>query len=119
MSAYQPHLREEVLRVVASGVPQVDAARIVGVSRATVWRWVTRARRAGKPAPPLRPGKHPVIGPADEPALRAQFEAMPNATLAQHCQRWLQEQGVHVSPPTMHRALRRLGLSPRRRTAPP
>ena len=88
MPSYPRQLREEVLRVVASGVPEATAARIVGVSRLTVYRWVAAARRAGEPAPPPRRGKQPVITKAEEPALRAQFEAMPEATLAQHCARW-------------------------------
>jgi transposase len=115
MPAYPPALREEVLRVVASGVPISTAARIVGVSRITVWRWVDAQRRAGRPAPPRRSGKHTTIHPAEEPALRAQFDAMPGATLAQHCARWAQEHGVRVSPPTMLRALARLGLTAGRR----
>jgi transposase len=111
MPAYPPGLREEVLRVVASGVPFAAAARITGVSRVTVWRWVTEARQTGGVAPAPRTGKHPTITPAEEPALRAQVAAMPNATLAEHCARWAAEQGVKVSRPTMGRALARLGLS--------
>jgi len=103
-----------VLRVVASGVPFAAAARITGVSRVTVWRWVTEARQTGGPAPPPRTGKHPTITPAEEPQLRAQAAAMPNATLAEHCARWHSEHGVKVSRPTMGRALTRLGLTPGR-----
>jgi transposase len=113
MPAYSPAVREEVLRVVASGVALSDAARITGVSRVTIWRWVAAQRRAGRPAPPPRSGKHPRIGPAEEPALRAQVEAMPGATLAEHCARWAQEHGARVSRPTMLRALARLGRPPR------
>jgi transposase len=93
---------------VASGVPETAAARIVGVSRVTVSRWVGAARRAGRPAPEPRPGRLPAITEAEEPTLLAQLAAMPNASLAEHCARWAREQGVRVSRTTMLRALARV-----------
>jgi transposase len=49
------------------------------------------------------------VGTPSRPALRAQVAAAPDATLAEHCTAWEQAHGVRVSPPTMCRALRRLG----------
>lgn len=108
MRIYSADMRDEVLRIVASGVPLSAAARITGVSRVTIWRWAEAARRAGGDAPVSRSGKPPVITVAEEPSLRAQAAAMPDATLAEHCARWAKEHGVRVSRPTMARALARI-----------
>jgi transposase len=56
-----------------------------------------------------------MIGPAHEAALRAQVAAHPDATLAEHCQRWQETHGVVVSVPTMGRALQRLGMTLKKR----
>ena len=37
--------------------------------------------------------------------------AAPDATLAQHCERWAAERGVRVSVATRSRAIRRLGVT--------
>jgi transposase len=55
------------------------------------------------PDPPVR------IDPTDEPLLRAQLDAMPDATLAEYCAPWERAQGVRLSVATMHRAIARLG----------
>ena len=115
MVNYPRSVRDEVLKVVASGVPETAAAKIVGVSRVTVSRWVAAHRRAGATLPP-RPGRVPAIGPAEQPSLRAQVAAMPDASLSEHCAQWAKDHGVRVSRTTMLRALTRIGA---RRGEPP
>jgi transposase len=114
MDAYSLDLRERIVRAVAAGQPKTAVARTFQVSLSTVKRYAARHRTAGSLAPTRQARQQPRITPADHPALRAQLEAQPDATLAEHCQRWAQAQGVRVSVPTMWRAIARLGWTPRR-----
>jgi transposase len=109
MRAYSMDLRERIVQAVASGQPQTVVARTFGVGVATVRRYVTQQRMSGSLTPKRHPGPAFRISPADHPTLRAQVAAAPDATLAEHCTAWEQTHGVRVSPPTMCRALRRLG----------
>ena len=115
MRAYSPDLRERIVRTVASGQPQPVVARTFGVGVATVRRYVTQQRTTGSLAPKRHPGPAFQIGAADQPALRTQVQATPDATLAEHCVAWEQSQRVRVSLSTMSRALRRLGWSRKKR----
>ena len=108
MKAYSLDLRERVVRAVAAGTPRAVAARAFGVGLATVERYVRR-HRAGELAPRSSPGRPARIGPDAEPALRAQLAAAPDASLAEHVERFAAERGVRVSVATMHRAIARLG----------
>jgi transposase len=118
MRAYSLDLRERVVRAVAAGTPQAVVARTFGVGRATVERYLRR-HRAGALAPRRSPGRPARIGPAMEPALRAQLEDAPDATLAEHCERWARAQGVRVSVSAMHRAIARLGWTRKKRPSTP
>ena len=110
MKQYSVDLRERLLRAIDAGLSQAEAARLLGVSTATIERWRRRQRETGRVAPSPRAGRPRRIGPAQEAALVAQAEALADATLAEHCARWAVEQGVRVSLATMSRALTRLGL---------
>src|SRR5829696_4971420 len=103
-------LRERARRHVAAGRPVREIAAFVGVHRTTLlrWRW---QRERGELGPRPRPGRTPVIGRAQPPALLAQVQATPDATLAEHCAVWADTAGVTVSVATMRRALQRLGWS--------
>jgi transposase len=109
MRAYSLDLRERIVRAVASGQPTTVVAQTFGVGVATVRRYSTQQRLTGSLAPKRHLGPARRIGPADQPALLAQVQAAPDATLAEHCTTWEQTHGVRVSPPTMCRALARLG----------
>jgi transposase len=85
------------------------------VDPSTLRRWRRRQRQTGACRTLPRSGRPRRIGPIDEPALRAQVDAHPDATLAAHCQLWQDRRGVLVSVPTMGRALRRLGLTLKKR----
>jgi transposase len=118
MRAYSVDLRERAVGAVAGGMPQSVAARTFGVGRATVQRWVRR-QRAGNLGPAPVGGSAPRIGPARAGALRAQVAAHPDATLAEHAERWGREQGVRVSLWALDRALDRLGITRKKRRSTP
>jgi transposase len=109
MKQYSVDLRERLLRAIDAGLPQAEAARLFGVGTSTIKRW-RRRRERGDLAPTPRPGRPPRIGPAQHAALAAQVAAWPDATLAEHCDRWAQDHGARVSVATMSRLLQRLGL---------
>lgn len=107
---YSRDLRERLLQAVASGLSVVEVARITGVSASTIGRY----RRTAAAGTSLEPGRSPggprKITAAEEPALRAQVAAVPDATLAEQCAQWAAAGHAAVSVATMSRALRRLGL---------
>lgn len=114
MKAYSMDLRERIVQTVEAGRPQAEVARTFGVGRATVERYVRR-HRIGTLAPRPSPGRPPRIGPEATGALRAQLEATPDATLAEHVEQWAREQGTTLSVTTMHRAIARLGWTRKKR----
>src|SRR5256885_3830748 len=109
MKAYSLDLRSRVVTAATDGQSHHDVARRFAVGRSTVDRWVARHVTEGTVAPKPSPGRPRAIGPADEPALLAQVETWPDATLAEHCKRWATMHGVQVSVPTMCRAILCLG----------
>ena len=115
MRAYSVDLRERIVRAVETGTPQATVAARFGVGRATVQRYLYRFRADGTVTPRPIPGPSVRIGQADEPQLRAQLDATPDATLAEHCAQWEREQGVRLSIATMHRAIARLGWTRKKR----
>jgi transposase len=106
MKAYPEELRIRIVRAVEGGMAQTEAARVFAVSERTVRRYLTTHRAGGDLTPGQSPGRPPTIGPAEAAALQAQVAAHPDATLADHCDRWSQEQGETVSMATMSRAIR-------------
>jgi transposase len=112
---YPAAFRDRLLRAIDAGLARAEAARAFGVHPKTVARWQRARRRRGSAAPAPRRGRAPLIPPAQEPALRAQVAAHPDATLADHCDRWAREQHVPVSRATMSRALARLRLTLKKR----
>lgn len=119
MNAYSLDLRERIVRAAASGLSSQEVARRFEVGVTTVKRYVQRATDADL-APRTSPGRPRMIDAADEAALEAQLRAHPDATLAEHCQRWEADHGVRVSLATMYRAITRLGWTrKKRRWQPP
>ena len=101
MKPYSVDLRERLLGAIDAGLSQAEAARLVGVSTATIERWARRQRTRGSVAPLPRRGRSRRIGPAQEAALLSQVRAMPDATLTEQCARWERAHGVRVSAATM------------------
>lgn len=114
--AYSVDLRERSLRALTSGLPAVEVAHLFDVSVATLSRWQRQQRATGDLTPGRATGRPRAIPAAQEPLLVAQVAAEPDATLAEHCARWVtQTTTVPVSPTTMSRALPRLGLPLKKR----
>jgi len=108
MKAYSIDLREKIVQAVESGQPKSFVARLLNVGRATVDRYVRQQRASGDLRPKPHLGAVPLMGPEQYPALVAQLEATPDATLAEHCETWERTQGVRVSIDTMRRAVLRV-----------
>lgn len=115
----RPHasddVRERALAAVEAGHRKGDVAAMFRVDPSTLRRWQRRQRLTGSCHTRPRSGRPRRIGAGDEDALQAQVVAHPDATLAQHCQIWQAHRDVVVSVPTMGRALRRLGLTLKKR----
>lgn len=109
MKQYSADLRERLLGAVDAGLPQAEAARFFRVGESSIKRWRRRRQETGALGASPRPGRPRRIGREAEPALLAQVQAAPDATLAEHCATWAAATGVGVSEPTMSRALRRAG----------
>ncbi len=119
MRAYSLDLRERIVAAVDAGQPKSAVARLLGVGRATVDRYVRQQRATGDLRPQPIPGARPLIGTAQHAALVAQLEAVPDATLAEHCATWEQTQGVRVSIDTMRRAIARVKWRRKKRRSRP
>ena len=108
MKAYSQDLRERVLRAVDQGIPRSEIVRVLGVSLATIGRYLKRRREKGHVRPKAIPGRPSKKIKPLQAGLQAQLEAFPDATLAQHCQYWQQTQRMQVSRWSMSRAIKGL-----------
>jgi transposase len=115
MRPYSTDLRERVLSALDGGMPRADAVRIFQVSLGSIKRWL-RLRRTSGDLTPQRPcGRATTISPDQLPLLRAQLDAAPDASLAEHAALWNADHGTSLSSWTIARAFRRLGLSRKKR----
>src|SRR5258707_5551829 len=110
MRAYSTDLRERIVRAVANGRPQREAARMFEVGVNTVKRYIVQQQQTGNLARRPIPGGPRRIGREQEAWLRARLEAAPDATLAEHCAWWAEQQGQVVSVATMLREAFRDGV---------
>jgi transposase len=109
MKAYSEDLRLRIVAAVDGGMPRSAAARLFGVGRATVKRYLALRRETGGLAPRPRHGPPPIKTAALREALPARLEATPDATLPEHCAWWREASGHAVSRATMSRAIAALG----------
>jgi transposase len=120
MKAYSQDLRERALRAVDQGLRHSEIVRVLGVSAATIGRYLKQRREQGHVRPTAIPGRPSKILQSLQAGLEEQLKASPDATLAQHCQDWEQKQGMPVSRWSMSRAIKRLGWTrKKRRWEPP
>lgn len=88
MRAYSCDLRERVLAAIDAGTRRTDVAATFRISERTITRWLAR-RQVGLPlAGSTGPGRTHGIPTAALTTLRAQLEAHPDATLAEHLATW-------------------------------
>ena len=107
MRPYSEDLRQRIVAAVDRGMARSQAARVFGVGRATVKRYLALRRVTGTVAPRPRRGPPPIVTAALVAALPARLEAAPDATLAEHCAWYEEASGVRVADTTMSRAIRR------------
>ncbi len=115
MKAYSQDLRERVLRAVDQGMPRRELVRILGVGAATIGRYLKQQREQGHVRPKAIPGRPSKKIQPVQAGLEDQLKAYPDATLAQHCEYWEQNQGMRVSRWRMSRALKRMGWTRKKR----
>ena len=104
MKQYSADLRERLLGAIDAGLPQIEAARLFGVSVSSIKRWRTQQRQTGSLAARRRTGRRRRVRPEQEAALLAQVAATPDATLAEHCAAWAATTGGRLSTATMSRS---------------
>lgn len=107
---YSRDLRERLLQATDAGHPTAEIARTMGVSERTIRRWRERRRRGEDLAPKPVPGRARLLSAAHEDALVTQVADRPDATLAEHRDRFVAAHGQPVSVWTVGRVLRRRGL---------
>lgn len=115
MRASSQDLREKVLRAVDQGHPRKEIVRLLGVSQATIKRYLKQRREMGSVAPKAIPGRPPKkLGPL-QADLVEQLQAHDDLRLEDHCVVWEQSHGVKVSTATMSRAIKRVGWTRKKR----
>lgn len=107
MKAYSEDLRLRVVAAVDGGLSRGAAARVFGVSPASVKRYLRLRRETGGLAPRPRRGPPPVKAAALAAALPPRLDAQPDATLEEHCAWYEQASGATVSTATMSRVIGR------------
>jgi transposase len=115
MKAYSQDVREKVLRAVDQGYPRQEIVKLLGVSLATIKRYLKQRRERGTVAPKAIPGRPPKKRELLEAELVAQLRAHNDLRLEDHCQLWEQTHGVKVSTATMSRAIKRVGWTRKKR----
>jgi transposase len=115
VKAYSVDLREKVLRAVDQGYAREEIVKLLGVSLATIKRYLKQRRETGTVAPKAIPGRPPKkLGPL-QAELVAQLQAHDDRGLEEQCRLWEQSHGVRVSTSTMSRAIQRVGWTRKKR----
>ena len=115
MKAYSVDLRAKVLRAVDEGYARKEIVKLLGVSPATIKRYLKQRRETGEVAPKRIPGRPPKkLGPL-QAELVAQLQAHNDLGLEEQCRLWEQSHGVRVSTATMSRAIKRVGWTRKKR----
>ena len=109
MKAYSEDLRSRIVAAVDGEMTRSEAARVFGVGRATVKRYLALRRETGRLAPRPSRGPFPLKMTALAAALPVRLAEAPDATLAEPCAWYETTTGVRVADTTMSRVIRRLG----------
>ena len=112
--AYSLDLRERIVAAVKEGMTQPEVAERFKVSLSSVERYVRRERKGDLRAKPP-PGRAATIAAASYEASAEQVARHNDASLKEHCELWQPEQGASVSVYAMCRAMKRAGLSRKKR----
>jgi transposase len=115
MQAYSEDLRSRIIAAVDGEMSRSEAARVFGVGRATVKRYLALRRETGRLTPRPRRGPFPITMTALATALPDRLAEAPDATLAEHCAWYETTTGIRVADTTMSRVIRRLGWTRKKR----
>lgn len=115
MKAYSTDLRERVVCAVDEGHSREEIIEMLGVSRATIKRYLKQRRETGELVPKSIPGRPATKGGALQADIPTQLEAHRDATIQEHCQIWEAEHGQQVSTATMSRAIHAVGWTRKKR----
>jgi transposase len=116
MKAYSQDLRERVLRAAEQRMAHQEIAKVLGVSLATIGRYLKQHREIGHVRPKAIPGRPPKKRAALQAGLADQLQRFPDATLEQHAQDWQKRQGMQISRWTVGRAIKRIGWTRKKKT---
>src|SRR5205085_7608832 len=107
MRAYSQDLRERVLRALDQGKSRQEIVEMLGVSLATIKRYLKQRREVGHVRPKAVPGRAPQKRAKLQAWLEPRLRAHADATLERHCALWEQTHGESVSRWSMSRAIKR------------
>jgi len=115
-AAFSLNLRQLVVRALDQGYSSREVAGLYGVSSSFVRKLGQRWERDGTLEPlPHGGGRRAHVDERGELLIRTLVLLTPEATLAELCEDYaVLSTGSPISVPTMHRALKRLGLRRRR-----
>jgi transposase len=108
-----PRIREKMLVIwlLHNGATRQYAAKIVGVSRATVQRYVAAFREGGLDRLRQWNANRPQSEmAADRELIRESFEKQPVRTIAEACERIFQLTGLRRGPSQVRQFLKEMGL---------
>jgi transposase len=115
MGPYSQDLRERIVKAVDQGQSIAEVAARYEVSERTVKRYLKRREERGTIEADGSPGRPRLIQQEQEAVLIKQSESYPDATVAQHRDRWNKGKKVKLSSATMCRALLRVGQTRKKR----
>ena len=118
MKAYSMDLRERIVAARQQGESVERVAQRFGVCTKTVRVYEKRASQ-GFLLPTPRPGKARRLSESDHVALRALVQERSDWTLAALAQAWQDKTGQEVPPTTLRDALKRLGMTYKKRVVLP
>ena len=116
MRAYSLDLRKKIVDAVERGTTKSEVARLFGVSRSSVKRYVKMAAEVRSLAPSKPPGLRSKIDKSSRRLLEMDLEERPAATLAQRRAYLLEMIGLRVSVSTVWRWLKSMRWSCKKRS---
>lgn len=114
--AYSVELRERIVEAVLERKYSIRAtAQLFRVGHATVERYLKQYRDKGHLTPGISTGRPKLLSSEQEEKVMQQLHEHDDLTLQQHCDVFEKSAGVRMSYVTMHRAIKRLGISRKKR----
>ena len=111
MDAYSEDLRQKIVQAVQQRrMTKSEAARVFGVSRSSVKRYVKAVCEGRSLTPGKAPGKRPLLDEKARRLLETDLEERPFAKLSDRQEYLERVAGVRVSESTLSRALRKMGF---------